>query len=152
MRRTRHIRASVLVILMVTLLFASFALIAFIERATNDLLVDQREAETVRLRREAYSALEVTLAVLEDFREVGNGLHSPAEGWNDPLAWAGYLPAEDRTIEVASIGRDLPRNELHNTPRNIEHWVSHLDLRNARSHDRFAQFFPKRPNLDNEPA
>jgi general secretion pathway protein K len=89
------------VILMVTLLFASFALIAFIERATNDLLVDQREAETVRLRREAYSALEVTLAVLEDFREVGNGLHSPAEGWNDPLVWAGYVPTEGRTIDVA---------------------------------------------------
>jgi len=91
----------VLVIVMVTLLFATFALIAFIEKATNDLLVEQREAETKRLRMEAYSALEVTLAVLEDFRQVGNGLHSPAEGWNDPLTFAGYTPTEDRTVEVA---------------------------------------------------
>ena len=101
MRAVRQLRGSVLVIMMITLLFASFALIAFIEKATNDLLVDQREAEVRRLRREAYSALEVTLAVLEDFRLVNSGLHSPAEGWNDPLAFAGYMPTEDRTVDVA---------------------------------------------------
>jgi hypothetical protein len=101
MRLLRTSRASVLVIVMVTLLFTAFALIAFIERASNDLLVDQREAETIRLRREAYSALEVTLATLEDFRQVNGGLHSPAEGWSDPLTWAGYVPTDDRTIEVA---------------------------------------------------
>lgn len=94
-------RASVLVIVMITLLFATFALIAFIEKATNDLLVEQRDAETKRLRMEAYSALEVTLAVLEDFRQVGNGLHSPAEGWNDPLTFAAYTPSEGRTVEVS---------------------------------------------------
>ena len=100
-RLRRHFRASVLVIVMITLLFAAFAIVTFIEKATNDLLVDQREAEVHRLRREAYSALEVTLAVLEDFRLASNGLHSPAEGWNDPLTFAGYTPTEDRTVEVA---------------------------------------------------
>ena len=100
-RLRRHFRASVLVIVMITLLFAAFAIVTFIEKATNDLLVDQRDAEVHRLRREAYSALEVTLAVLEDFRQASNGLHSPAEGWNDPLTFAGYTPTEDRTVEVA---------------------------------------------------
>lgn len=94
-------RGSVLVIVMVTLLFAVFALLAFMEKASVDLLVDQREAVTRRLRMEAYSALETTLAVLEDFREAGGGLRSPAEGWSDPLAFAGYEPGEGRTIEVA---------------------------------------------------
>jgi hypothetical protein len=94
-------RGSVLVIVMVTLLFATFALLAFLEKASVDLLVDQREAVTRRLRMEAYSALETTLAVLEDFREVGNGLRSPAEGWGDPLAFAGYEPSEGRTVEIA---------------------------------------------------
>jgi general secretion pathway protein K len=50
---------------------------------------------------EAYSALEVTLAVLEDFRQAANGLHSPAEGWNDPLTFAAYTPTEGRTVEVS---------------------------------------------------
>jgi general secretion pathway protein K len=89
------------VIVMITLLFTAFALVAFIEKASNDLLVEHREQQARRLRMEAYSALEVTLAVLEDFRLALNGLRSPAEGWNDPLAFAGYTPTEDRTIDIS---------------------------------------------------
>jgi len=85
---------------MVTLLFATFALVAFMEKASVDLLVEQREAVSRRLRVEAYSALEMTLAVLNEFREAGNGLRSPAEGWSDPLAFAGYQPTEGRTVAV----------------------------------------------------
>jgi hypothetical protein len=98
--RLRH-RGTVLVIVLVTLLFAAFALIIFMDKAGNDLLVEQRDAETHRLRREAYSALEVTLAVLEEFRGALNGLRSPAEGWSDPLAFAGYTPTEGRKVEIA---------------------------------------------------
>jgi hypothetical protein len=86
---------------MITLLFATFALVAFMEKASVDLLVDQRDVLTRRLRMEAYSALEVTLGVLEDFREVGSGLHSPAEGWTDPLTFAGYTPTDGRVVEIA---------------------------------------------------
>ena len=97
----RRSRGSVLVIVMVTLLFATFALVAFMEKASVDLLVEQREAVSRRLRVEAYSALEVTLGVLNEFREAGNGLRSPAEGWSDPLAFAGYTPAEGRSVEIS---------------------------------------------------
>ena len=94
-------RGSVLLIVLVTLVFATSALLLFIEKASTDLLVPIREADASRLRLEAYSALETTLAVLEDFREVGEGLHSPAEGWGDPLGFAGYEPSEGRTVEVS---------------------------------------------------
>lgn len=94
-------RGSVLLIVLVTLVFATSALLLFIEKASTDLLVPIREADASRLRLDAYSALETTLAVLEDFREVGEGLHSPAEGWSDPLGFAGYEPAEGRTVEVS---------------------------------------------------
>ena len=97
----RRRRGSVLLIVLITLVFATSALLLFIEKASTDLLVPIREADANRLRVEAYSALETTLAVLEDFREVGEGLHGPAEGWSDPLGFAGYAPAnEDRTVEV----------------------------------------------------
>jgi general secretion pathway protein K len=86
---------------MVTLLFTAFALVTFMEKASVDLLVDQRDVLTRRLRMEAYSALEMTLGVLSEFREVGNGLRSPAEGWGDPLTFAGYTPAEGRVVEIA---------------------------------------------------
>src|SRR5688572_17149517 len=93
-------RGSVLVIVMITLLFATFALDAFMEKASVDLLVDQRHVLTHRLRMEGYSALEMTLGVLNEFREVGNGLRSPAEGWSDPLGFAGYTPGEGREVRV----------------------------------------------------
>lgn len=119
-------RASVLVIVMITLLFTAFALVAFIEKAGNDLLVEQHEAEARRLRMEAYSALEATLAVLEDFRLALNGLHSPAEGWGDPLGFAGYTPTEGRTVEVSfedESGKiSLPRADAPTLSRLFQTW------------------------------
>jgi type II secretory pathway component PulK len=92
-------RGSVLIIVMVTLIFTTLALVMFMEKASNDLLVDARVLVSKRLRSEAYSALETTLAVLEDFRQVG-GLHNPSEGWGDPLAFASWTPTEGRTVEI----------------------------------------------------
>ncbi len=93
-------RGTVLVIVLVTILFASVALFAFMEKASNDLLVEIRDADARRLRIEAFSAMETVLAVLEEFRRVNNGLRSPAEGWGDPLAFADYDPGEGATVEV----------------------------------------------------
>ena len=93
-------RGSVLIIVLVTMLFAVAALTLFIEKASTDLIVATRDATDARLRGEAYSALETTVGVLVDFREVLGGLHSPSEGWNDPLAFAGYEPGPDREVTV----------------------------------------------------
>lgn len=94
-------RASILLVVIITLLFASVTLVAFVEKASNDLTVETREAIAVHLRREAYSAMQVTLAVLEEFRQVNGGLRSPAEGWGDPLGFAGWTPGEGLTAEVS---------------------------------------------------
>jgi general secretion pathway protein K len=102
-RREASCRGSVILIVLVTIAFASVALVAFMERASNDLLVEKRSYDAARLRLEAYSALETTLAVLEDFRQVNGSLKSPAEGWGDPLAWAGYQPEEGRKVEVTFV-------------------------------------------------
>lgn len=93
-------RGSVLIVVLVTLVFATAALLLFVERASTDLLVYVRDADRMRLRQEAYSALETTLAVLVDFEEVLDGLHSPDEGWVDPLGWVGYEPGDGVRAEV----------------------------------------------------
>ncbi|HTB81479.1 MAG TPA: hypothetical protein VK717_11395 [Opitutaceae bacterium] len=98
MRRSK--KASVLLVVLITILFTAFALVAFIDKASNDLLVEARAAASNRLRVDAYSALEVTLGVLNEFLQVDGALHSPAEGWGDPLDFAGYEPTSGRTIEV----------------------------------------------------
>lgn len=119
-------RASVLVVVMITLLFAAFALVAYIDKASNDLLVEHRDAQARRLRMEAYSALEATLATLEDFRLALNGLHSPAEGWNDPLGFSGYVPTGDRTVDVSfedeSSKLSLPHADAQILSRLFQVW------------------------------
>jgi cell division septation protein DedD len=99
--RPAPLRSSVIVLVLVSLLFTAVAVTAFIEKAGNDLLVEVRQADARRLRQEAFSALEVTLAVLEDFRQADSGLHSTAEGWGTPLDWAGYAPSSGRTVDVS---------------------------------------------------
>ncbi|OIQ97103.1 general secretion pathway protein K [mine drainage metagenome] len=93
-------RGAVLLVVLITILFAGAALTLFMQRANDDLLIGMRDADARRLRPEAYSALETTLAVLEDFIQVNGSLKSPAEGWGDPLNWAGYAPEQGRTVTV----------------------------------------------------
>ena len=94
------LRSSVIVLVLITMVFTAAALSIFIEKAGNDLLVEVRQSDSTRLRQEAFSALEVTMAVLEDFRQADNGLHSTAEGWGDPLTWAGWTPSEGRKVDI----------------------------------------------------
>lgn len=90
-----------LVIVLVTLVMTAFALTAFLDKASSDLIVAARESDARRLRLEAYSALEVTLSVLSSFNQTVGALRSPAEGWGDPLTFANWTPSEGRTVDVA---------------------------------------------------
>ncbi len=78
-----------MVIVLVTVLFATFALMAFMDKASTDLIVASRESTSRRLRVEAYSALETTLAVLQNFRTVSGPLRSPAEGLDGSAGLCG---------------------------------------------------------------
>jgi len=119
---------SILVVVLVTLLFAATALMLFIEKASDDLLVESRVAAARRLRLEAYSALETTLAVLQDFQLVNGGLHSPAEGWGNPLEWAGYAPAEGRAITVEFVDESGKLSLPHLTPNTLVELFKSWDI------------------------
>lgn len=97
----RRTRGSVILLVLVTVLLAAFLMTKFIARAGTELLADARAGDRARLRREAYSALETTLAVLADVRAIDRGLHSPAQGWDRTLESAGYTPGNGMTVEVA---------------------------------------------------
>lgn len=97
----RSPRASILVVVLVTIVFASLLLTRMIETSSADLLVAMRLADRERLRGDAQAALETTLAVLAEFRAIDRGLYAPAQGWADPLTYAGYTPRAGVTLEVA---------------------------------------------------
>ncbi len=96
----RRVRGSVIILVLVTILLVAFLLTKFVQRAGTELLADARAGDQARLRQEAYSALEATLAVLADFRANEQGLHSPAQGWDQPLEDAGYTPPPGLTVTV----------------------------------------------------
>jgi len=97
----RRDTGSILVIVLITLLFAAAALVMFMEKANNELAVEARVIVANRLRKDAYSAVEVTLATLVDFGIADSGLHSTAEGWGTPLDWAAWSPDPGNTVEVS---------------------------------------------------
>jgi general secretion pathway protein K len=107
----RRQRGSVILFVLGLILLTSLLLTRFIERANTELLAESRFAQLPALRDEAYSTLQVTLAVLADYAAVDNGLHAPAQGWGDPLAYAGYTPPEGFKTEV-QVGDETGRLSL----------------------------------------
>ena len=109
-------RGSVVIVVLVTLLFAALLLTRLIETSGPDLIIAMRVADRDRLRADAYGALETTLGALQDFRTVDGGLYAPTQGWSDPLGYAGYVPREGVTVDVAfedeSAKLSLPRLNL----------------------------------------
>jgi len=118
MARLRHNRGSILVIVMVTILFTAAAIVAFLDRASNELLVASHVKVANRLREDAYSALNVVLGTLEEFREAdGNQLRSPTEGWGKglDLPWLKWTPTGNHTVDVSFVDESGKMPLMHTT-------------------------------------
>jgi hypothetical protein len=94
-------RGSVIVVVLVTLLLASMMLMKFIENSAVELTLATRQADKVRLRADAYAALETALAVMAEIKAVDENLFSPEQGWDDPYGYAGESPREGLSVEFA---------------------------------------------------
>jgi hypothetical protein len=94
-------RGSVIVLVLVLVFLTALLLTRFIESTSVELLLETRHADRERLRLDARSAMEVTLATLADFIAVDHALYTPAQGWSDPLNYAGYTPRAGVTVDVA---------------------------------------------------
>jgi general secretion pathway protein K len=112
-------RGSILVIVLVTILFTAAALVAFLDRASNELLVASHIKVTNRLREDAYSALNVVLGALEEFREAdANELRSPIEGWGKglQLPWLQWwIPSGIHTVDVSFVDESGKMPLMHTT-------------------------------------
>lgn len=100
--RSRGGTVLVAVLLMVVLL--SFIVVAFMEDATSRIKYYGLFHHQDDLRADAYSALETSLAVINQFREIDGQIWGPAQGWSQPLAYAGF--ATGNGIEATVRIRD----------------------------------------------
>lgn len=99
MTRNRQ-QGSVLLLTLFLVVLASFALSRFIEKAYSEIMSEAVYTERERLRMEAYSALETTVAVLYNINRMDGQLFSPAQGWEDPLEFAGVQFPEGLDVRV----------------------------------------------------
>lgn len=120
-----RVRGSVIVLVLAMIVLAGFFLSQFIERAVTEMLVESRARQSARLRVDAHSALEASLAVIADYQAVDGGLHSPAQGWGEPLERSGFEPREGTTV-VARVEDESGRISL---PR-----LGTVDLRELGQH------------------
>ncbi|MFZ9682670.1 MAG: hypothetical protein ACO3DQ_05625, partial [Cephaloticoccus sp.] len=106
-------RGSVILFVLGLILLTALLLTQFIDRAHTELLTEARRSQLAPLREEAYSALQVSFATLADFAALDQGLHSPAQGWGQPLSHAAYTPPPGFTV-TAEIIDDTGRLSLVN--------------------------------------
>lgn len=85
---------------MVLLLIAivSFSLTLFIERAQVEIKGEGYYSKRNDLRKDAWSMMEVAVAVLADVKQIDGALYAPAQGWSDPLDYAGIAPREGLAV------------------------------------------------------
>jgi hypothetical protein len=93
-------RGSVIVVILALITLAAFLISRFVERTMTEMIVESRARLADRLRGDAHTALEATLAVLADYQALDNGLRSPAQGWGDPLAGLELPTRAGTAVEV----------------------------------------------------
>ncbi len=87
--KTRR-RGSVIVVVLVLITLASLLLARFMEDNSLELAMATREVDKSRLRTDAMSELELTLAVMAEIQAIDlNKIHAPSQGFDDPHAYSG---------------------------------------------------------------
>jgi general secretion pathway protein K len=96
----QHKRGSIIVLVLVFVVLLTFIVVAFLEEATAKVKYYGLFHNRDDLRTDAYSAMEITLAVLNQYIEVEGALWGPEQGWADPLDEAGFVPAHANSVTV----------------------------------------------------
>ncbi|MGA1205528.1 MAG: general secretion pathway protein GspK [Opitutales bacterium] len=99
--RIKKTRGSVIVLVLVFVILLTFIVVAFLEEATDKIKYYGLFHNRDDLRTDAYSAMEISLAVLNQYIEIENSLWGPAQGWGDPLKEAGFQPAHANSVTVS---------------------------------------------------
>lgn len=89
------------------LLLMAIFVTQFLVIVTRNARYQAQSEAAIPLRPIAMSALELSIAVMNEFREFDDGLRMPSQGWDQPLDWANFTwpgPAEAQPdIEIELI-------------------------------------------------
>lgn len=97
----RRGKGSITVLVLVFVVLLTFIVVAFLEEASSKIKYYGLFHNRDDLRTDAYSALEISLAVVNQYREIEGALWGPAQGWSDPLAQFGFEPRNASSVSVS---------------------------------------------------
>lgn len=93
-------KGSILIAVLAIIFLSTVMLYQFVEEAVQELQYRGQQDEDPDLRATAYSALEMSLGVLHEFRTLDGKLVAPAQGWGRPLEYANWSPPSGYEVEV----------------------------------------------------
>lgn len=99
----RRRRGSILLMVLVLIVVVSFALTMFIEKAEVEIKSEGYYVKRSELRKDAWSMLEVAVAVLADVKAIDSALYAPTQGWDDPLEYAQVELRDGLEVEYEFI-------------------------------------------------
>lgn len=74
------------------IMLMSWVALEIVSSVRRELTIQTSPVDKLRLRENAYHLMEITFGVLDEIRTFESGLYSPAQGWDDPLYYAGIDP------------------------------------------------------------
>ncbi|MGC9449889.1 MAG: general secretion pathway protein GspK [Oceanipulchritudo sp.] len=93
-------QGSIIVLVLVLVVLLTFVVVAFLEEATARIKYYGLFHNRDDLRTDAYSVLEITLAVINEYREIEGALWGPSQGWGNPLREIDFVPAHAGSVSV----------------------------------------------------
>ena len=87
-------KGSVLVFVLAMIVLLAVLSLRLMKETTQELRHVSQFHKRDDLRTYAYSALDLTVGVLNEFRMVLGKLNDPGLGWGDPLSYAGISPSD----------------------------------------------------------
>jgi len=85
-------RGSILVFVLALIVLIGVLSLRLMEETIQELRHVSQYHKRDDLRLHAYSALDLAVGVLNEFKMIENVLHAPAQGWGDPLEYSGIGP------------------------------------------------------------
>jgi hypothetical protein len=92
--RNQSKKGAILVFVLALIVFISVLCLRLMEETVQELRHVSQQHRRDDLRVNAYSALDLAVGVLNEFKTIEGALYDPAQGWGDPLSWAEVSPLD----------------------------------------------------------
>ena len=110
-------KGAILVFVLALIVFISVLCLRLMEETVQELRHVSQHHRRDDLRINAYSALDLAVGVLNEFKTIEGALYDPAQGWGDPLSWAEVSPLDPKITWSINIVDESAKINPKNAPR-----------------------------------